>query len=103
MDITCFNEWALEEVHVGSSRSKKGVTQLQRRPPYEIGKLELQLLYVPKPRGSKDEDMPKSMNGAVRAMREAEERMQQQASIKAFEGYLSQQGGDCPVSCLYEG
>ncbi|KIW44676.1 uncharacterized protein PV06_03130 [Exophiala oligosperma] len=96
VDITCFNEWALEEVHVGSSRSKKGVTQLQRRPPYEIGKLELQLLYVPKPRGAKDEDMPKSMNGAVRAMRDAEERMQQQANIKAFEGYLSQQGGDCP-------
>jgi hypothetical protein len=97
VDITCFNEWALEEVHVGSSRSKKGVTQLQRRPPYEIGKLELQLLYVPKPRGAKDEDMPKSMNGAIRALREAEERLQQQANIKGFEGYLSQQGGDCPV------
>ncbi|KAL2428633.1 Bud site selection protein BUD4 [Exophiala dermatitidis] len=96
VDITCFNEWALEEVYVGSSRSKKGVTQLRRRPPYEIGKLELQLLYVPKPKGAKDEDMPKSMNGAIRALREAEERMQQQANIKSFEGYLSQQGGDCP-------
>ncbi|KAJ9608321.1 Bud site selection protein bud4 [Cladophialophora chaetospira] len=95
VDITCFNEWALEEVHVGSSRSKKS-TQLQRRPPYEIGKLELQLLYVPKPKGVKDEDMPKSMNGAVRALREAEDRMQHQANIKEFEGYLSQQGGDCP-------
>lgn len=40
--------------------------------------------------------MPKSMNSAVRTMREAEERMQQQASIKEFEGHLSQQGGDCP-------
>ena len=98
VDVSCFNEWALEEVNVGSSRSKKSVTQLQRRPPYEIGKLELQLLYVPKPKGAKDEDMPKSMNGAVRAIREAEERMQQQANIKEFEGYLSQQGGDCPVS-----
>ncbi len=98
VDITCFNEWALEEVNVGSSRSKKSVTQLQRRPPYEIGKLELQLLYVPKPKGAKDEDMPKSMNGAVRALREAEDRVQQQANIKEFEGYLSQQGGDCPVS-----
>ncbi|KAK5045791.1 hypothetical protein LTR84_008884 [Exophiala bonariae] len=96
VDITCFNEWALEPVQVGSSRSKKGMPQLQRRPPYEIGKLELQLLYVPKPRGAKDEDMPKSMNGAIRALREAEERMQQQANIKGFEGYLSQQGGDCP-------
>ncbi|KAK4937102.1 Bud site selection protein bud4 [Elasticomyces elasticus] len=96
VDITCFNEWALEEVHIGSSRSKKGVTQLQRRPPYEIGKLELQLLYIPKPKGSKDEDMPKSMNGAIRALREADERMQQHVEIKNFEGYLSQQGGDCP-------
>ncbi|KAI1623528.1 cell division protein anillin-domain-containing protein [Exophiala viscosa] len=98
VDITCFNEWAMEEVHIGSSRSKKGVTQLQRRPPYEIGKLELQLLYIPKPKGSKDEDMPKSMNGAIRALREADERMQQHVDIKNFEGYLSQQGGDCPVS-----
>lgn len=98
VDIKCFNEWAMEEVSVGSSRSKKGVVQLQRRPPYEIGKLELQLLYVPKPKGAKDEDMPKSMNGAIRAMREAEERLKQQAEIKEFEGYLSQQGGDCPVS-----
>ncbi|KIV90593.1 hypothetical protein, variant [Exophiala mesophila] len=96
VDITCFNEWALEEVVVGSSRSKKGVTQLQRRPPYEIGKLEVQLLYVPKPKGAKDEDMPKSMNGAIRALREAEQRVQQQANIQPFEGYLSQQGGDCP-------
>ncbi|OAG37585.1 hypothetical protein AYO21_08193 [Fonsecaea monophora] len=96
VDITCFNEWAMEEVHVGSSRSKKSVTQLQRRPPYEIGKLELQLLYVPKPRGAKDDDMPKSMNGAIRALREAEERLAQQATIQEFEGYLSQQGGDCP-------
>jgi hypothetical protein len=97
VDITCFNEWALEEVNVGSSRSKKGVTQLRRRPPYEIGTLEVQLLYVPKPRGAKDEDMPKSMNGAIRALREAEDRLQQQANIQGFEGYLSQQGGDCPV------
>lgn len=98
VDIKCFNEWAMEEVSVGSSRSKKGVVQLQRRPPYEIGKLELQLLYVPKPKGAKDEDMPKSMNGAIRAMREAEERLKQQVEVKGFEGYLSQQGGDCPVS-----
>ncbi|RMD39542.1 hypothetical protein DV735_g5579, partial [Chaetothyriales sp. CBS 134920] len=96
VDITCFNEWAMEEVNVGSSRSKKSVTQLRSRPPYPIGKLELLLLYVPKPKGAKDDDMPKSMNSAVRALHEAEERMQQQAQIKEFEGLLSQQGGDCP-------
>ncbi|RMZ92017.1 hypothetical protein DV736_g748, partial [Chaetothyriales sp. CBS 134916] len=96
VDITCFNEWAMEEVSVGSSRSKKSVTQLRQRPPYAIGKLELLLLYVPKPKGAKDDDMPKSMNSAVRTLREAEERMQQQAQIEEFEGHLSQQGGDCP-------
>jgi len=53
---------------------------------------------VPQPKGAKDDDMPKSMNGAIRAMREAEERLKQQAEVKEFEGYLSQQGGDCPVS-----
>ena len=103
VDIVCFNEWALEEVSVGSSRSKKGVTQLQRKPPYPIGKLELQMLYVPKPRGAKDEDMPKSMNGAVRELRDAEAREAQLRANQnqAWEGHLSQQGGDCPVSPLH--
>lgn len=93
VDITCFNEWAVEEVAVGSSRSKKSVTAKQRRPPYQIGKMELQLLYIPKPKGAKDEDMPKSMNSAVRELRDAETR-----TSHVFEGHLSQQGGDCPVS-----
>jgi len=97
VDIICFNEWAMEEVSVGSSRSKKCVA-LQRRPPYPIGKLELQMMYVPKPKGAKDEDMPKSMNGAVRELREAEAKANQQSQPLTWEGYLSQQGGDCPVS-----
>jgi hypothetical protein len=97
VDIICFNEWAMEEVSVGSSRSKKSAT-LQRRPPYPIGKLELQMMYVPKPRGAKDEDMPKSMNGAVRELREAEMKASQQNQPHSWEGHLSQQGGDCPVS-----
>jgi hypothetical protein len=96
VDITCFNEWATEEVAVGSSRSKKSVTAKQRRPPYQIGKLELQLLYVPKPKGAKDEDMPKSMNSALRELRDAEAR-----TSHMFEGHLSQQGGDCPVSSVF--
>lgn len=93
VDITCFNEWATEEVAVGSARSKKSVTAKQRRPPYQIGKLELQILYIPKPKGARDEDMPKSMNSAVRELRDAEVR-----ALHVFEGHLSQQGGDCPVS-----
>lgn len=96
VDIVCFNEWAMEEVPmtIGSSRSKKSVNTLQRRVPYHIGKLELLLLYIPKPKGTKDEDMPKSMNGALRELREAESKAK---AVTTFEGHLSQQGGDCPV------
>jgi hypothetical protein len=78
-----------------SVKSKKSATSVtaQRRPPYKIGKLELQLLFVPKPKGSKDEDMPKSMNACIREMRDAES-----LAARSWEGFLSQQGGDCPVS-----
>ncbi|PYI23630.1 DUF1709-domain-containing protein [Aspergillus violaceofuscus CBS 115571] len=92
VDIACFNEWAVEE-QPSSVKSKKSTTSTtsQRRPPYKIGKLELQLLFVPKPKGAKEEDMPKSMNACIREMREAES-----VSARSYEGFLSQQGGDCP-------
>lgn len=101
VDITAFNEWAMEEVAVfggnsgrGSGRSCKtaAAPAMQRRPPYKIGRLELQLLYVPKPKGARDEEMPKSMAGAVRELGRAEEMLKSR-----HEGHLSQQGGDCPV------
>ncbi|GAA86415.1 GTP binding protein [Aspergillus luchuensis IFO 4308] len=92
VDVACFNEWAVEE-QPSSVKSKKSTnsTTSQRRPPYKIGKLELQLLFVPKPKGAKDDDMPKSMNACIREMREAES-----VSSRSWEGFLSQQGGDCP-------
>jgi hypothetical protein len=94
VDVTCFNEWATEEANASSSvMSKRGNTHVKRRAPYMVGKLELQLLFVPKPKGAKDEDMPKSMNSCIREMKEAE-----QAVARSWEGHLSQQGGDCPVS-----
>lgn len=96
VDVACFNEWATEEATASSSvKSKRGNTVLQRRAPYKVGKLELQLLFVPKPKGAKDEDMPKSMNGCIREMKEAEA-----AQARSYEGHLSQQGGDCPVGHL---
>ena len=73
--------------------SKRGNTHVKHRAPYKVGKLELQLLFVPKPKGAKDEDMPKSMKSCIREMKEAE-----QAIARCWEGHLSQQGGDCPVS-----
>ncbi|KAF2086558.1 DUF1709-domain-containing protein, partial [Saccharata proteae CBS 121410] len=91
VDIPCFNEWALEEgEQAGSSvKSKRG--GVVRRPPYKVGKVQLQLLYVPTPKGAKDEDMPKSLNACIREMKEAEE-----IKSRVWEGHLSQQGGDCP-------
>ncbi|KAL4879047.1 hypothetical protein BJY04DRAFT_229538 [Aspergillus karnatakaensis] len=92
VDVACFNEWAVDDTP-SSVKSKKSTASgmSQRRPPYKIGKLELQLLFVPKPKGTKDDDMPKSMNACIREMREAET-----ASTRSYEGFLSQQGGDCP-------
>ncbi|KAJ6446499.1 GTP binding protein (Bud4) [Purpureocillium lavendulum] len=91
-EVACFNEWATEEESFASSvKSKRGNNGVVRRAPYQVGKLELQLLFVPRPKNSKDEDMPKSMNSCVRELRAAEERLS-----RNWEGHLSQQGGDCP-------
>jgi hypothetical protein len=94
VDVACFNEWATEEAnHTSSVKSKRGNTVVQRRAPYKVAKLELQLLFVPKPKGATDDDMPKSMNSCIREMKDAE-----LALARNWEGHLSQQGGDCPVS-----
>lgn len=92
VDIPCYNEWALESdsAVVNSVRSKRGNAGPVRRPPYVVGHIELQLLYVPKPAGSADEEMPKSMGSAVREMNKASE-----VKEVVHEDHLSQQGGDC--------
>ncbi|KAK4225524.1 putative integrin alpha chain-like protein [Podospora fimiseda] len=94
VDVAAFNEWALEDAGFASSvKSKRGnmAGNVVRRAPYKIGKLELQLLFVPRPKGATDDDMPKSMNSCIREMKAAEERL-----ARCWEGHLSQQGGDCP-------
>ncbi|KAI0180231.1 DUF1709-domain-containing protein [Hypoxylon sp. FL1284] len=94
-EIAAFNEWATEDAAFASSvKSKRaGVPSdsVVRRAPYKVGKLEVQLLFVPRPKGSTDEDMPKSMTMCVRDLKIAEERLS-----RNWEGHLSQQGGDCP-------
>lgn len=91
-EIVCFNEWASEdEGFAHSVKSKRGNGAVVRRAPYKIGKLELQLLFVPRPKNVTDDDMPKSMNSCIREMKAAEERL-----ARSYEGHLSQQGGDCP-------
>jgi hypothetical protein len=100
VDVPCFNEWATEETNGNSVKSKRGAVTggVQRKAPYKVGKLELQLLFVPKPKDAKDDDMPKSMNACIRELKEAES-----ATPKKWEGHLSQQGGDCPVGCFSSG
>lgn len=89
-DVPCFNEWAVDAASV---KSKKGVQHLQpaRKAPYKIGKLELQLFFVPRPKNAKDSDLPKSMSAAIRELKEADA-----IANRSHEGVLSQQGGDCP-------
>ncbi|PSS03897.1 cell division protein anillin-domain-containing protein [Coniella lustricola] len=92
VDVACFNEWATEDAGFAASvKSKRSSNSVVRRAPYTIGKLELQLLFVPRPKGCTDDDMPKSMNSCLREMKAAEERR-----ARNWEGTLSQQGGDCP-------
>jgi Cell division protein anillin len=96
VEVPCFNEWTIDEARsLSSAKNGRGAVPAppQRKAPYKIGKLELQLLYVPKPKDATDDDMPKSMNACVRELSEAEK-----ARKVSFEGHLSQQGGDCPVS-----
>ncbi|KAL7275752.1 Bud site selection protein bud4 [Rhizina undulata] len=90
-DINCFNEWAVDTASVKSKKGLQGGLQPARKAPYKIGKLEVQLLFVPKPKTSSEKELPKSMNAAIRELREAEATMNQH-----HEGNLSQQGGDCP-------
>lgn len=101
VDVPAYNEWAAEQDPsvIESMRSKRGRNgnDTVRRPPYQVGKLQLQLLYVPKPKGAKDEDLPRSLNGAVREMEKCRE-----AVDRKHEGSLSQQGGDCPVGFLID-
>ncbi|KAJ1335230.1 Cell division protein anillin [Microdochium nivale] len=93
-EIAAFNEWATEEANFASSvKSKRNdaSNSVVRKAPYKIGKLEVQLLFIPRPKGASDDDMPKSMNSCIRELKASEERLR-----RNWEGPLSQQGGDCP-------
>lgn len=57
-EINCFNEWAIEP---GSLKTKRGNNPV-RRPPYKIGKLEVQMLFVPKPPGMTDVSLKLTCN-----------------------------------------
>jgi hypothetical protein len=53
-EIQCFNEWAVDTASVKSKKGVQGSLQPARKAPYKIGRLEVQLFFVPKPRGALD-------------------------------------------------
>ena len=88
LSVPCMNEWATEII---PTSSKKEV-QLRRRRPYTVCDIEILLIYVPPmPIGVKG-NLPNSLNQCIKDMKSAEWHSQ-----SLCEGYLSQQGGDCPV------
>lgn len=89
--VPCYNEWALETDSYGNASIKSKRGGQQRKPPHRVGSLELQLMYIPRPKGSPEDVMPRSLNAALRELREAENTKEVH-----WEGALSQQGGDCP-------
>lgn len=73
-EIPCYNEW--------------GKTGKSKRPPYKIGKLQVQMMFVP--RGNKKEALPQSIKEALEELRSS----RKQEPVEK-EGFLSQLGGDC--------
>lgn len=53
-EIIAFNEWAIDTASVKSKKGVQSSLQPARKAPYKIGKLEVQLFFVPKPKGSAD-------------------------------------------------
>ncbi|KAA8900532.1 hypothetical protein TRICI_006201 [Trichomonascus ciferrii] len=73
-EVPCYNEW--------------GKTGKSKRPPYKIGKLQVQMMFVP--RGNKKETLPQSIKEALEELRNS----RKQEPVEK-EGFLSQLGGDC--------
>lgn len=94
--ISCFNEWAVDIDNIKVKGKKTSSGHALRKPPYKIGNLELQLLFVPTPPETNPDALPKSMNSCIRQLKDAEWH-----TSLLIEGYLSQQGGDCPVGEVF--
>lgn len=86
LSVPVLNEWALE-----TTGMIKGVPVTRVRKPYKIGEIELQVLYVPPVEVEHRQALPTSLSQAVRDIRDAEWH-----SKLHCDGFLSQQGGDCP-------
>lgn len=103
-DLPCYNRW--------SKSSKPGEIAPSMNNPYQIGTLQVQMMFVP--RQSKKDIMPHSISEALNEIRLArlQKEQEEQAHIEKIkaegaiqeeerrnaikqEGYLSQLGGDC--------
>lgn len=80
-DLNCFNEW--ETMSNGNQPMKRG-------KPYKIAQLEVKMLYVP--RSDPREILPTSIRSAYESINELNNEQN-----NYFEGYLHQEGGDCPI------
>lgn len=82
-DLNCFNEW---ETRV-SNPNDHGINRLK---PYTIGQLEVKMLFVP--RSDPKEVLPTSIRTAYESIDELNQEFN-----TTHEGYLHQEGGDCPI------
>lgn len=96
-EIPLYNEWSTNHI------SLSGIGKKVKKEPYQIGTLQVQMMFVP--RASKSEELPGSIKEALNDIRDAVKTRERQNSpvvineaeeeeIK-FNGYLSQLGGDC--------
>ena len=67
-----------------------GNQPMKRGKPYKIAQLEVKMLYVP--RSDPREILPTSIRSAYESINELNNEQN-----NYFEGYLHQEGGDCPI------
>ncbi len=98
-EIPLYNEWSINHL------SLSGVGKKVKKEPYQIGTLQVQMMFVP--RASKSEELPGSIKEALNDLREAVKTRERSTKPVAIDdddneeeeikltGYLSQLGGDC--------
>ncbi|OLL24427.1 hypothetical protein NEOLI_003543 [Neolecta irregularis DAH-3] len=86
-EVTLMNEWATD-VEIQYGCKPKLPLKITRRRPYKIGKLDLQMLYMPP--APRKTPPPRSLAACIKEMQTTE-----WYSQLLCEGHLSQQGGDC--------
>ncbi|KAF5094622.1 hypothetical protein D0Z00_003474 [Geotrichum galactomycetum] len=98
-EIPLYNEWSINHI------SLSGVGKKVKKEPYQIGTLQVQMMFVP--RASKSEELPGSIKEALNDLRHAVKTRERSSKPVVIDdddgeeeeiklsGYLSQLGGDC--------